>query len=276
MTTPVDPQAVVVSEQSFESDDPYDIVYSNVSFLNALIEQHFREDELSTDAWRSYYVDLYVSQMDNGGFSQFVYNTRWENSLIQLVREGMQAMGATRHLEMLDQSAELVARLGSGGLQRFLDSDYFGDNAERDQLSDNDEAIYDLMDEEDLVALNSAWLRSLSSLVVLPRREMQAEIQRRIEAMPDRMERWEQAREDEPRYIKLIRALCQEADHELEKVTAGDPSFVYEGQQVIAWHFITDQGHHYMVDHDGKALMFIGDVHTHVTEIEATDEYGEA
>lgn len=276
MTTPVDPQAVVVSEQSFESDDPYDLVYSNVSFLNALIEQHFREDELSTDAWRSYYVDLYVSQMDNGGFSQFVYNTRWENSLIQLVREGMQAMGATRHFEMFDQSAELVARLGVDGLQRFLDSDYFVDNAERDQLSDNDEAIYDLMDEEDLVALNSAWLRSLPNLVVLPRREMQAEIQRRIEAMPDRKERLEQAREDEPRYIKLIRALCEEADHELEKVTAGDPSFIYEGQQVIAWHFITDQGHHYMVDLDGKARMFVGDVHTHVTEIEATDEYGEA
>ena len=276
MTEPVDPQAVVVSEQSFESDDPYDIVYSNVSFLNALIEQHFREDELSTDAWRSYYVDLYVSQMDNGGFSQFVYNTRWEDSLIQLVREGMQAMGATRHLAMLDQSSELVARLGVDGLQRFLDSDYFGDNADRDQLSENDEAIYDLMEEEDLVELNSAWIRSLPNLVVLPRREMQEEIQRRIEAMPDRKERWEQAREDEPRYIKLIRALCEEADHELEKVTAGDPSFVYEGQQVIAWHFITNHGHHYMVDLNGKARMFVGDDHTHVTEIEATDEYGEA
>lgn len=272
----MDDQSVVVSEQSFESDDPYDIIFSNVSFLNALMEQHFREDELSTDAFRSYYVDLYVSQIHNGGFSQFVYNTQWEESLIRLVREGLKSMGADRHLAMLDQSEGLLERLGEDGLQRFFESDYFGDNPDRDVLSANDEAIFDLMDEEDLIELNSAWLRGLENLVVMPRKAMKEEIQRRVEAMPDRAERWERAKQDEPRYVKLIRALCAAAEHELEKVTAGDPSCVYEGQQVLAWHFVTDQGHHYMVDLNGRASMLQGDSHEKVIEIEASDEYGEA
>ncbi|MGI9472130.1 MAG: DMP19 family protein [Rubripirellula sp.] len=276
MSQNLDDQSVIVSEQSFESDDPYDIIYSSVSFLNALMEQHFREDELATDALRSYYVDLYVSQMNNGGFSQFVYNSRWEESLIQLVRDGLKAMGADRHLALFDQSSGLLEKLGEEGLMRFFESEYFGENADRDALSENDEAIYDLMEEEDLIELNSAWLRGLEHLVVMPRKAMQEEILRRVESMPDRAERWERAKQDEPRYIKLVRALCDASEHELSRVTAGDPNCNYEGQQVLAWHFVTDKGHHYMVDLKGVAMMFQGDTHEKIIEIEASDEYGEA
>ncbi len=74
--------------------------------------------------------------------------------------------------------------------------------------------------------------------------------------------------------MKLIRALCAAAGHELERVTAGDPTHLHAGQPVLAWHFITDKGHHYMVDADGRAAMFDGDSDQQVVEIEASDEYG--
>jgi hypothetical protein len=53
-------------------------------------------------------------------------------------------------------------------------------------------------------------------------------------------------------------------------VTAGDPNHQQNGQPVVAWHFLTDKGHHYMVDADGKAVMFNGTTKEVVTEIEAT------
>jgi hypothetical protein len=59
--------------------------------------------------------------------------------------------------------------------------------------------------------------------------------------------------------MKLIRALCDQASHELERVTAVDPTHVYEGTRTVAWNFITDKGHYHMVEAGGKAIMFRGD-----------------
>src|SRR5262249_54264075 len=125
---------------------------------------------------------------------------------------------------------------------------------------------------EDLLALNAAWLRKHSQLVVLTAEQMQEEVHRRAQAVPDRERRIAEARANEPRYMKLIRALCHRAVHELQRVTAGDPTRVHEGVRTVAWHFITDKGHHHMIDVAGKAIMFQGFSTTdRVCEVEAPD-----
>ena len=150
----------------------------------------------------------------------------------------------------------------------------FGENEERDILNTFDEKFYDLCDEEDLDELNSEWLRKLPELVVMPREQLQAEVERRAAALPDREERIARALANEPRYMKLIRALCEQAGQELSRVTAGDPTHEHEGQPIVAWHFLTNVGHFYMVDVDGKGIMFHGDTHETIVEIEAGEEFG--
>src|SRR5215510_3659605 len=176
---------------------------------------------------------------------------------------------AVRHLALFNMSAALVERMEPDRLQEFLESEYFDTNPTRDALNANNERFYALSESEDLVALNAAWLRSLPGLKVRTADEIEAEVARRGAALPDREERERAAIEAEPRYIKLIRALCGAAGHELSDVTAGDPSHEHNGKHVVAWHFITDKGHHYMVDADGKAMMFNGTTEAMVTEIEA-------
>ena len=261
--------SVIVSNQSVASADPSDIVYSNIEFVNALFGEHLRADEIAPDALRSYYVDYYLAQVNNGGFSQFVYNSHWSPLMNAFIREGLLAMKAVGHLALFNNSAALVDRLGADGLQTLLESDYFGDNPERDSLDDNNDRFNELSDTEDLIALNAAWLRSLPGLKVKTADEIKAEIARRAAALPDRAERVRAALENEPRYLKLIRALIAKAGHELSRVTAGDPTHQHNGQRVLAWHFLTDKGHHYMVDADGKAVMFNGTTKEAVTEIEA-------
>jgi len=261
--------SVIVSDQSVASADPYDIVYANIEFVNALFGEHLRADEIAPDALRSYYVDYYLTQVNNGGFSQFVYNSHWSQLMNAFIREGLLAMKAVEHLALFNESAALVDRLGADRLQAFLESEYFGTNAERDSLDANIERFYKLSETEDLVALNAAWLRSLPGLKVKTSDEAKAEIARRAAALPDRAERVRAARENEPRYLKLIRALIAKAGHELDRVTAGDPTHQHNGQRVVAWHFLTDKGHHYMVDAEGKAVMFNGTTKEMVTEVEA-------
>jgi hypothetical protein len=192
-------QSVVVSKKSVESDDPYDIVYSNITFLNALLEERFTHEELSQNALRSYYVDYYLAQVNNGGFSQFVYNSGWEPATIRFVREGLKSMGAAKHLELFNESASILDRIGPDGMEKFFESEYFGENKERDILNAFDDKFYDLSEQEDLIKLNSEWLRNLPELVVKTTEEMKAEVERRAAALPDREERAARALANEPR-----------------------------------------------------------------------------
>jgi hypothetical protein len=264
--------SVIISKSSFDSDDPYDIIWSNISFLNVLFKEHLRHDEVSVDALRSYHVDYYLADVRNGGFSQFVYNSRWAKDAVRRVREGLRAVGAAKHLALFGTGAALVKQLGKKGLRTYLDGEYFDDNPVRDDLNAVNDEFFGISKRENLIALNSAWLRRSPNLVVMTIPQMKKEVERRVRSIPDRGERIAVARANEPRFEKLIRALCECAGHELKHVTVGDPSHVYAGRQNLAWHFITDQGPHHMVEVDGKALMFRGHSKKPVCEMDAPDE----
>jgi hypothetical protein len=40
----------------------------------------------------SYYLDYYTSQYTEGNFAQFVYNSRWNAELNELIEEGLQLL----------------------------------------------------------------------------------------------------------------------------------------------------------------------------------------
>lgn len=267
---PIPKDAVVVWDKSYQDKEPGEIVDCNVAFVNALFEEYLTAAEISPGAMRSYYVDYYLGEVNNGGFSQFVYNSRWAPVCITAIKEGLKAMGAKRHLVVFNEGEKLVKKFGTKRLERYLASEYFGDNKDRDALNAINDRFFKAEEKEDLLALNAAWLRKHPKLVVLNTRQMAAEIRKRGKALPDREQRIAEARENEPRYMKLIRALCEKAGHELDRVTAGDPTHVYRRVPTEAWHFLTDKGHHYMVEFAGKAIMFRGDSKTaRVCQIDA-------
>lgn len=171
--------AVVVSENGFASDDSYDIVYSNITFVNALLEVGVAVEDISADGLRSYYVDFYRGEVSNGGFAQFVRNSRWNAVVNASVRGGLAAVGADHMLSLFTEMGTLVEELGPARLETFLSSDLFGVNVERDELNVLNKRFVALADDEDMVGLNATWLRGLPNLVVLSIDEMFAEIERR-------------------------------------------------------------------------------------------------
>ncbi|MFG0333670.1 MAG: DUF4375 domain-containing protein [Maioricimonas sp. JB049] len=265
-------EAVIVSKQALASDEPFDLVDSNIEFLNNQFEQHLRPEELSPDGLRSYYVDYYLAQVNNGGFSQFVYNSGWDPEINGLICEGLEAMGAERHRQHFEAAAGLLDQLGPDRIDKFFESDYFDENEERDELDEYDDRFAAIEEEENLIMLNARWLRQLPHLVALEPEEIAAEVERRAAALPDREERIAAALEAAPRFEKLIRALCTEAGHDLDRITAGDPAFEWNGQSLVAWHFLTDKGHFYLVDAGGTARMMDGDSDEQICEIEAPED----
>ncbi len=257
---------IVVTAQSMASDDARDVIQSNIDYVNMLFSEQLNESEISHDAFVSYYVDYYLAQINNGGFAQFVANTGWNAAIVNLVREGLQSMAAPGHAALFEQGAAGVAALGDR-LDAFLASEFFGKNAERDQLNAVSDGFYALEKKESLEQRNAAWIRARPDLVVVDEAEIPALIAQRAAGITDRDERMAAALEAQPEYMKLIRRLCDHAGHTLDYVTAGDPAHQYQGAAVLAWHFITDQGHHFMVEADGKAMMFAGNTEKKLAEL---------
>lgn len=274
-------ESIVVRREALGSDEPYELVESNAEFVDALRGDYVRDDEQFPDALRSYAVDAYLGQVLNGGFSQFVYNTGWASETKRLVNEGLRAMGAERHIEFFGKAATRVDELGDAGLRRFLTSPYFGKNEDRDLLDTGFDGFLVLEKEEGLAELNSTWLAHHAALEAVDSEGWAAAIERVAALVPDREARVAEALASEPRYMKLIRLLCEDAGHELSHVTAGNPNYVYErpwffifkrSVRVFSWSFITDQGHHRMLEIDGKALMVRGTAGDPIAILDAPGE----
>jgi len=180
MTIPQD--AVIVSVKAVDSNEPYDIIESNSHFVLALLHEGVLLEDITACAVRSHFVDLYRGQVENGGFSQFVYNTGWDDEIVTLIREGLAAMGAMQNLNLFNKAAALVDALPTGQLQTFLEQGFFDDassNVARDHLNACDEQMFETFESEDLIGLNSKWLRQHPDLVALTREGAVAEIKRR-------------------------------------------------------------------------------------------------
>jgi hypothetical protein len=174
-----------------------DIVSSNFNFLAGQFGQLIRFDEVSRDAFLSFCVLLYEGEVRNGGFSQFVYNTKWDEQLVKGVEDGLRAIGATRHLELFEECAEILYHMSPEKVLQFMAGEYFGENEQRDILDGHFDRFLEIQEEEDLTALNANWLLSLPNLVVMSKDQMQQEIERRAAAVPDRKRRIAEAETEE-------------------------------------------------------------------------------
>jgi hypothetical protein len=269
------PDAIVVLASTLDEDeDPSSIVQSNAQYLEMLGEEYIKEEEMNEDALRSMTVDYFLIEYENGGFSQFVYNTNWEPKTVRRVREGLAAMGAKKILKAFEKAAKKIDALGPEAIEAYCNGAYFHEEGEEPEDPVDWEAIEEAInaaaDKEDIAELHGAWLRKHPKLFPMESEEdMRAEARRRGAALPDREERKLRALAARPRFQRLIEELCQKAGQELERLTAIDPEFEFEGETVRAYHFITDEGHHYLVDHGGIAYMFSGDSKEEVERMDA-------
>ncbi len=143
-------------------------------------------------------------------------------------------------------------------------------------LEELDGEFETLLETEDIVALNAAWLRSQADLLVLDDEELDRHITERVARIPNLAERQAEAAEDElldtPEFEMIIRELCAVAGHTLLKITMGDPNYEHDGQTALAWHFTTDQGEFLMLDDEQEAVM----IHPDTKEILAAVEFEDA
>ncbi len=247
---------LIISKESLESEEKYDLILSNIQYVNALFNETLTTDEMPADALKSYYVDAYLLQINNGGFAQFISNISADQVIIDFIYNGLKDMGAVKNADMFEKMINLCNELGSEGMEKFFNNPPWGDNPERDFLNQLNDEFHHLQDIENILDYNYNWLRFHPKLQALSETEIQQHVEEIGKAIPDKEERIAASQSEMPRYTQVILALCHAAGQELLDITMGDPSFEYQGEEVISWHFITDAGLHYMIELEDKAIMF--------------------
>ncbi len=267
---------VVLTKASIEAGSE-EVVDANVHVVNAMYGSLLDAGEIAPVALRSYYVDFYVTQSLEGGFAQYVF-TADRAEVDPLIREGLESMGATAHLELFNRTVEVFDALSEEDEERYLDGDLDAEEESNDgvrAIEELDGEFEELFETENITALNAAWLLGQESLLVLDDEELSAYIERQVALLPDLEER--QARADEealdnaPDFEIIIRELCDVAGYELEKITMGDPNYVHNGEKTLAWHFSTDHGDFLMVEEEDEAFM----INPETQEIVAAVEFEE-
>jgi hypothetical protein len=255
-----------------------DVVDANVHVVNAMYSSLLDSREIAPVALRSYYVDFYVTQSLEGGFAQYVF-TADRDEVDPLIREGLESMGATAHLELFNRTVEVFDALSEEDEERYLDGDLDAEEESNDAvrtMEELDGEFEELFETENITALNASWLLGQEGLLVLDDEELSAYIERQVALLPDLEER--QARADEealdnaPDFEIIIRELCDVAGYELRKITMGDPNYLHNGEKTLAWHFATDHGDFLMVEEDDEAFM----INPETQEIVAAVEFEEA
>ncbi len=154
---------IIVSDAAFKSENPHDIIHSNISIINLMREEGVNDDLIHEDALMSYYLDYYWSQLLEGNFARFVHQSGWDKELNELIEEGLALIGAEKHLELFQQQSKKVKLMSNVKLTKFLKGKLEGVNPVRDTL--NSDAFFEL--EENLIALNAAFLKSHPDFEVL-------------------------------------------------------------------------------------------------------------
>jgi hypothetical protein len=285
---PASKHPVVLALESAEAANE-DVVDSNVTVVNAMYAELLDAPEIAPNALRSYYVDFYLTQALAGGFAQYVFTVPERDEIDAYVREGLEGMGATAHLALFNRTAAAFDALSEDDADRYLDGNTDGDTegfGEADggtsspeavrELEELDEAFESLLETEDILELNAAWLRRQEGLLLLDDEQLELHIAERVAQIPNFAERQaeaaEEALENAPEFELIIRELCDVASQELRKITMGDPNYEHNGETVLAWHFTTDQGDFIMVEEDDEAYM----ISPSTKEIVAAVEFEEA
>ena len=241
-----------------------EVVDANVTVVNTMYQELLNSEEIAPNALRSYFVDFYLAQSLGGGFAQYVFTAPEREELDTYIREGFEGMGAAAHLELFDRTVEAFDSLSDAEEEIYLDGESDGDaDAELPEavqaMEDLDAEFESLLETEDLIALNAAWLRAQEGLLILNEDELTAHIAERVAQIPDleerRAEAEEEALENAPEFEVIIRELCDIAGYALQKITMGDPNYEHNRETVLAWHFSTDHGDFVMIEDDDEAFM---------------------
>jgi len=215
-------QKVIISKESFDNQNPHEIIDSNIQYLTKLFQHNIPESSICEESLKSYYIDYYLSHIKYGGFSNFREYIEKYPKILYYIKEGLKSIGANNHLELLIHAIQIdYETLQSFALFKTL--------------------FFEFQEKENLSKLNSLWITNHPQLLIIEEKNLNLTLERHISSI-----------QKDNREIKIIKELCNIANQEFIRVTGEVKSSDNKSHQ---WHFRTNKGEYYMVQKNNLAIM---------------------
>jgi hypothetical protein len=255
-------------------------------FAHGLWLRYFHDTEMPIEIINVSRVNYLVGNVLNGGFWQFVQNSRWNKYHIDGTRSGLQAIGAAEHLAVFSGAVKLIdeAYQNAGGK---LDHSKFNPELkklEKEHLSDEklSKRLGRRVDKSwswgerwrSAQILSFRYIKSWPKVRRVDPKVYEAELDKLMAVIPN-LEVRKQAREDARAWEKkAIDRLVKSAGLDNVWYTIFSPRR-YNGKTVWCWNFTVGttpgKGHHHVVFDDGEAIMFKGETDVVVARIPAPE-----
>lgn len=238
---------------------PWRVVGAVVDFANAMMHQGlYIPDELPPGVMQAYHADYYLAQVNNGGHSQFIHNSRvhaettWRNAAA-----GLTAMGATRHAAILD---DMLAWARANPAAVEAQTGFEGGRAP--ELDALDERFYALEKTDPMATLSARWILGWPETCALPDADYAEAMRRAPDLNPAYAARLEARRfvdilkmTIEPAYVGFaFAAMRKERREMLIEIQNGHYEDV-EGVSTLVWRLRASDGLKFGVaDHQGCRL----------------------
>ena len=213
---------IIVSSKSFYSEHKHDLVHSNAKYIEELLNKNISRNNLSEDALKSYYVHCYLSTVEKEGLFNFVEKFYFKTIELYYIHEGLKAIKAFSHLELLKNTLLISHKK----LELFLLFDTM---------------FMEFQKKENLIELNSSWLRGHSALVRVEKQEQNNLIRKQLR---------EYSKKEE--YIETIEKFCSRIDEKFLRITAKDDNNIF----TKSYYFKTTKGYYYVIEKDTIATLY--------------------
>jgi len=249
-------------------DQDYGLAYGEnkvqavVEYVNGLMQRYFYLDELPPNAVRSYYADIYVSEVLNGDIDQFVHNSRWDPVIVENVSAALDIFGLTHQASLFSEVRDFIEH-DRPRLDAYLAGEY-ASPATRSYMYDLGkiggggdffERFIAHPDGRDagarqIAVANAAWISSWPDARWVSAAAFEQELDKLATGIPDLLTRKQMREKKLSWQYKRVDELMITAGQKLKRV--GDFR-----RGVL--HLTTDRGHHRVIFVDQEAILLLGD-----------------
>lgn len=166
---------IIVSENSFKSTEPNDLLNSNIAVINLMREEGVIDENIHEDALISYYLDYYTTHVNSDGFAKFVHSSGWTEELNAILEKAFVKVGSQEHLDYFLAQTEKIDALTRKEFDGFMEQE-FGKSPIKERI--DDDTYFEIP--QGLVKLNADWLRNHPDLKVLSIDDMYTELEKFI------------------------------------------------------------------------------------------------
>lgn len=227
--------------EDFDKLDIYDLVVSNINFVNNANQKYLHNDDLHYDSLCSYYIDFYDENVRFNGFKAFFFKSRNRQDIKKYISDGLVKMKLDEHLDLFNEYLKLV--------EPYDDFDIYDLEGNFNVRFHDLDAKFKEIDTKIIENANALFLRDHPDRIYLDDAQQKEYLEKLISNLDedDYLNRKKYFIQNKPTYVKDIIFLSQFLNEELLEIEgARFKPFHYEPQLHI--YFKTNNNSYSYID----------------------------